>query len=57
MKNVYLLWQSDHEGKLVVGIYADKTQAEAQMRLMKDENESDARGGWYDYWVQERTVK
>lgn len=53
---VYLLWESDYESKLIVGVYANKTQAEADMRLLKEQDERDGRGGGYIYSIQEREV-
>jgi len=53
---VYLLWESDHESRFIVGVYANKTQAEADMRLLKENDERDGRGGGYTYYIQEREV-
>jgi hypothetical protein len=49
---VYLLWGSDTEYKWVDGVYADKTKAEADMRIL---NDRDKNCGWF-YTIQEKEV-
>ena len=50
---VYLLWESDRERKYISGVYVNKIDAERDMRLLKENDERDGRGGAYFYYIQE----
>ena len=54
-KMVYLLWESDSTEKWVDGVYANKIDAEATMRQLKEQDEAGGRS--YTYWIQEKEVQ
>ena len=56
MKYVWLLWGSDTETPWIEGVYDDKVQAEADLRILKEAGEED-NPCEYIYWIQEKEVK
>lgn len=49
---VYLLWECDGERNVLLDVYTHKVQAEADMRLIRDDPRYGGRG--YTYHITER---
>jgi hypothetical protein len=51
MKQIWILWGEDPEGKFIAGVYADKVKAEADMRMALSQPDPGAH-----YHIQEKEI-
>ena len=51
MKQVWIVWGEDSEGRFIAGIYDDKVKAEEDMRMAQEQPDADVR-----YFVQEKEI-
>lgn len=57
MKTVYLLWCIDEDGFYLDGVFSDKTDAEKEMRLLKEQDKDRGMEEDYFYRIEEKEVK